>query len=113
MAPGVIPTIRPTGPLEKGQITIQAALAGGLSYLCPPRPGPVPKDSGRFVNTILGKWLIGGDNEKFVQELFAGIRISQETAIEKMLNTDFEVTRDKGRKILYKWIIRYTRIIYV
>jgi hypothetical protein len=70
-------TIRPTGPLEKGQTTIQAALAKGLSYLRPPRLGLVPKDSGRFVNTILGKRLIKGNNKKFVQELFVSIRISQ------------------------------------
>ena len=110
MAPSIIPTIRPTGPLEKGQTTIQAALAGGLSYLRPPRPGPVPKDSGRFVNTILGRRLIRGDNEKFVQELFTGIRISQaiETSKEpgnkdiikgRILkdidntNTDYELTK--------------------
>ena len=110
MAPGVVPTIRPTGPLEKGQTTIQAALARGLSYLRSPRPSPVPKDSGRFVNTILGRRLIRGDNEKFVQELFTGIRISQaiETSKEpgnkdiikgRILkdidntNTDYELTK--------------------
>ena len=121
MAPSIIPTIRPTGPLEKGQTTIQAALAGGLSYLRPPRPGPVPKDSGRFVNTILGRRLIRGDNEKFVQELFTGIRISQaiETSKEpgnkdiingRILkdidntNTDYELTKRYKYNREYKLI---------
>ena len=43
----------------------------------PPRPRPIPKDSGRTISTVLGRRLISGDNEKFVQELFAGVRISQ------------------------------------
>jgi hypothetical protein len=77
MPPGIVPAVRLAEPLEKGQTTIQAALTGGLSYIRPPRPGPTPKDSSRILNTILGRRLIGGDNEKFVQQLFAGIHISQ------------------------------------
>ena len=77
MAPSSLLVIRQSDPLEKGQTTIQAALTGGLSYTRPPRPGPVPKDSGRIINTVFGRRLISGDNKKFVQELFAGIRISQ------------------------------------
>ena len=72
-----MPAIRVNRPIEKGQTTIQAALAGALSYVRPPRPGPVPKDSGRVIGTVLGRRLIGGENERFVQELFAGVRISQ------------------------------------
>jgi hypothetical protein len=83
MAPGVLPVIRPGDPLEKGQTTIQAALVGGLSYTRPPRLGPAPKDSGRIINTILGRRLIGGDNEKFIQELFASVRISQAAKIDR------------------------------
>ena len=129
MVPGVVPTIRPTGPLEKGQTTIQAALAGGLSYLRPPRPGPVPKDSGRFVNTILGRRLIGGDNEKFVQELFTSIHISQATKTSREpgdkdiikgripedindTDTDYEPTKHYKYNREYKLIIiEYFQII--
>ncbi|PMD14958.1 hypothetical protein NA56DRAFT_358770 [Hyaloscypha hepaticicola] len=57
--------------IKKGQTTIQATLARGLSYIRQPRPGPVPKDSGRIIDIVLGKRLLGGDNEKLVQELFA------------------------------------------
>lgn len=65
MAPSVVPAIRANEPREKGQTTIQAALTGGLSYVRLPRPGPVPKDSGRIIDTVLGRRLIGGDNERF------------------------------------------------
>jgi hypothetical protein len=42
-----------------------------------PRLGPVLKDSGRIIDIVLGRRLLGGDNEKLVQELFASVRISQ------------------------------------
>jgi hypothetical protein len=77
MPPGVMPAIRTAEPLEKGQTTIQAALARGLSFARQPRPGPAPKDSGRIINTIRGRRFIGGDNDRFVQELFAGVRLAQ------------------------------------
>jgi hypothetical protein len=84
MPPGIVPAVRPIEPLEKGQTTIQAALAGGPSYIRLPRPGPVLKESGRIIDTILGRRLIGGANEKFLQELFAGVRISQVITDENM-----------------------------
>jgi hypothetical protein len=37
---------------------------------------------------------------------------TQEPVIEQRLNNDFKEAREKGRKISYKWIIRYTRQIY-
>jgi hypothetical protein len=77
IAPSVLPVIRLGDPLEKGQTTIQAALAGGLSYTRSSRPGLAPKDSGYIINIILGKRLINGDNKKFVQELFIYVYISQ------------------------------------
>jgi hypothetical protein len=76
MPPSVVPVIRPAEPLEKGQTTIQASLARGLSYIRPPRPGPVPKDSSRITNTTRVRRLLGGANERFVQELFAGVRLA-------------------------------------
>jgi hypothetical protein len=66
MPPGIVPAIRTAEPLEKGQTTIQATLAGGLSFAPPPRPGPALKDSGRIINTIRDRRLIGGDNNRFV-----------------------------------------------
>ncbi len=82
MPSGIAPAIRPSKALEKGQTTIEAALAGGLSYTRPPRPGPVPKDSGRIINTQRGRRLLGGDNDRFVRELFASVRIAQTTDSE-------------------------------
>lgn len=76
MAPGIVPAVRPNEPLERGQTTIQATLARGLTFQRPPRPGPAAKDSSRILNTVRGRRLIGGDNERFVQELFTSVRLS-------------------------------------
>ncbi len=65
------PRIRLDTPMERGQSTITGTLNGGLSIQRPlPRPGPIPKASGQ-ANTVLGRRLIGGQNEKQVVELFA------------------------------------------
>ena len=90
MAPGVVPSFRANAPIEKGQATIQAALSRGLSYMRPPCPGPVPKDSGRIIGTVLGRRLLNGDNEKLVQELFASIHISQAVDSEPGDQDDLE-----------------------
>jgi len=63
--------------MERGQSTITGTLNGGLSIQRPlPRPGPIPKASGQ-ANTVLGRRLIGGQNEKQVVELFATVRLGQ------------------------------------
>ena len=72
-----IARIRLDTPLERGQSTITSTLNRGLSIQRPtPRPGPVPKASGQ-ANTVLGRHLIGGQNEKQVVELFAAVRLTQ------------------------------------
>ena len=76
MAPGVVPAVRPSTSLERGQTTIQTALNGGLIFKPPPRPGPAPKPAGQ-ANTVLGRRIIGGPREKEVQKLFAAIRLVQ------------------------------------
>jgi hypothetical protein len=69
-----LPAIRPNQPLESGQTTI--TFNGGIQRP-PPRPGPVPKATGQ-ANTVLGRRLIGGMNEKQVLELFATVRLGQD-----------------------------------
>ena len=78
MAP--TPAVRPNQPLERVQTTILSTLNGGIGIQRPPptpRPRPVPKASGQ-ANTVLGRRLIGGQNEKQVLELFATIRLGQD-----------------------------------
>ena len=78
MAP--TPRIRPNEPLELGQTTILNTLNGGLALQRPPstpRPGPKAKSTGQS-NTVLGRRLVGGANEKQVVQLFASVRLSQE-----------------------------------
>ncbi len=71
------PRIRLDTPLERGQSTIISALSGGLGILRSTlRPGPIPKASGQ-ANTVLGRRLTGGQNEKNVAELFATVRLAQ------------------------------------
>jgi hypothetical protein len=74
------PAVRPNQPLERGQTTILSTLNGGIGIQRPPptpRPGPVPKASGQ-ANTVLGRRLINGQNEKQVLELFATVRLGQD-----------------------------------
>ena len=65
-----IPTVRPNKPLERGQTTIFSTLNGAISLQrpAPTRPGPVTKSTGQ-ANTVLGRRLTGGPNEKQVIEL--------------------------------------------
>jgi hypothetical protein len=77
MAP--LPRLRANEPLEPGQTTIFGTLNGALSLAKPtptPRLGPRPKSTGQ-ANTVLGRRLIGGQNEKQTIELFAAVRLSQ------------------------------------
>ena len=67
MAP--IARIRPADTLEKGQST------GSLS-IQRPRPGPPPRSTGQ-ANTVLGRRLVGGLNERQTVELFAAVRLTQ------------------------------------
>lgn len=78
MAP--TPAVRPNQPLERGQTTILSTLNRGISIQRPPpqpRPGPVPKASGQ-ANTVLGRRLISGQNERQVIKLFATVRLRQD-----------------------------------
>lgn len=77
MAP--LPRLHAKEPLEAGQTTIFSTLNGGLSLVRPPpplRPGKAPKWSGQ-ADTILGRRIVGGQNEKQVVELFATVRLAQ------------------------------------
>jgi hypothetical protein len=62
-----IPAVRPNKPLERGQTTIFSTLNGAISIQrpTPPRPGPRTKSTGQ-ANTVLGRRLTGGQNEKQV-----------------------------------------------
>jgi hypothetical protein len=77
MAP--LPRLRASEPLEAGQTTIFSTLNGGLGVAkppAPPRSGPTPKTSGK-ADTVLGRRLVGGQNERQVVELFATCRLAQ------------------------------------
>ena len=73
MAP--LTRIRPADPLERGQLTIIGTLTGGLATQRP-RPGPPPRSTGQ-ADTVLGRRLIGGLNERQTVELFAAVRLTQ------------------------------------
>jgi len=82
MAP--LPRLRFDEPLEAGQTTIFSTLNGGLGVArppLPPHPGRKPKINGK-ANTILGRRLIGGQNERQVIELFATCRLAQSDTAE-------------------------------
>jgi len=75
MAP--VPRLRHDKPLLAGQTTICNALNGSLSVARPPPPprqGPKQKINGQS-DTILGRRLVGGLNEKQVVETFANARL--------------------------------------
>jgi hypothetical protein len=77
MAP--LPRLRANEPLEAGQTTIFGTLNGSLSLIRPPpplRPRRTPKWSGQ-ADTVLGRRIVGGQNEKQVVELFATVRLAQ------------------------------------
>jgi hypothetical protein len=77
MAP--VPRIHHNEALETGQTTILSTLNGRISLQRPPpppRPGPVPQVTGQ-TNTVLGRRLVGGLNEKQIVKLFATIRLTQ------------------------------------
>jgi hypothetical protein len=77
MAPA--PRVRPNAALEIGQTTILDTLNGRLSLQRPPpppRPRPVSQATGQ-ANTVLGRRLVGGLNEKQIVELFATVRLTQ------------------------------------
>jgi len=70
--------LRPNEPLEPGQTTIFGTLNGGISIARPPLPprlGPCPKTTGQ-ADTVLGRRMIDGPNEKQTIELFAAVRLS-------------------------------------
>jgi hypothetical protein len=71
------PTARicPTDPLEKGQSTIIGTLNGSLG-IQRPRPGPPRRSTGQ-ADTVLGRRLVGGLNERQTVELFAAVRLTQ------------------------------------
>jgi Tc5 transposase DNA-binding domain len=75
MAP--LPPI-PKGPLPAGQTTIISTNNGDLGIARPPpppRPGPIPKETNRS-DGILGRRLVGGENEQRVLRYFAEFRMS-------------------------------------
>jgi hypothetical protein len=76
MAP--LPRLRANEPLEAGQTTIFSTLNGGLGVarpLPPPRLGPKPKINGK-ADTVLGRRLTGGQNERQVVELFTTCQLA-------------------------------------
>jgi hypothetical protein len=79
-----IPRIPPIESLEKGQTTIFNTINRQISLRRPPppsRPGPVPRTSGQS-NTILGRRLVGGTNEKQIMEMFASVHLAQGDSAE-------------------------------
>src|SRR5271155_854134 len=96
MAP--LPPI-PTGPLPAGQTTIISANNGTLGVarpLPPSRPGPKPKQTNRS-DGILGRRLIGGENEQRVLRYFAEFRLSKTDGGE--LGDEETVNREIGESI--------------
>jgi hypothetical protein len=72
------PRIRADEHLEPSQTTIFGTLNSALGLAkptLPPRLGPHPKSTSQ-ANTVLGRRLIGGQNEKQAIELFATMRLS-------------------------------------
>jgi hypothetical protein len=69
--------------LSLGQTTIFGTLNGSLSFAkpTPPRPGPRPKPTGQS-DSVLGRRIVGGQNEKQIVELFATVRLSQNNEAE-------------------------------
>jgi hypothetical protein len=66
--------------LPPGQMTIFSALNGSLAVAQPPLPlrlGPKPKSTGQ-AGTVLGRRLVGGQNEKQNVELFANTQLAQD-----------------------------------
>ena len=73
---GIVPAVRPSKPLERGQTTIFNALNRGLMQQRPSRLGPAPKATGQ-ANTVLGRQITRGANKKQIQELFASVCLRQ------------------------------------
>jgi hypothetical protein len=93
MAP--TPRVRLNEPLESGQTTILNTLNKGLALQRPPpapRSGLIPKSSGQS-NTVLGRRIIRGANEKQVAQLFASVRLSQHEDREPR---DFNIMNNIG-----------------
>jgi hypothetical protein len=85
-----LPRVRQDEPLEPGQTTICNTLNGSLGLHRPnppPRPRRVLKPSGQS-NTILGRRLVGGENEKYVVKLFVTVCLAQEDNREPGDNED-------------------------
>ena len=92
MAP--LPRVRQDKPLKWGQTIIFNTLNGGLGLYWPnpqPRSGPVLKSSSQS-DTVLGRRLIGGENEQYIMKLFATIRLTQEDNREPR---DINIINDK------------------
>jgi hypothetical protein len=110
MAP--LPRLRAGEPLEPGQTTIFGTLNGGLSLArppLPPRPGRAPKWSGQ-ANTVLGRRLVGGYNEKQVVKLFATCRLIQSDTAEPgdtdIANSNVVVDEEENEDSDYKYLPR-------
>ena len=89
------PILRTNEPLERGQTTILGTLNGGLGIQRPPltpRAGPAPKASGQS-NTVLGRRLIGGTNERQVLELFVTVRLAQDDGVSEPGDVDLTNSR--------------------
>ena len=101
MAP--IPRLRHNEPLPPGQTTIFNALNGSLALARappPPRQGPKQKTSGQS-NTILGRRLVGGQNERHVIETFANAQLQlnlgepgDEDIVQGVINNNLDDTKD-------------------
>jgi hypothetical protein len=101
MAP--IPRLRYDEPLLPGQTTIFNALNGSLALARappPPRQGLKQKPSGQS-DTILGRRLVGGQNERQVIETFANARLQldlgelgDEDIVQGVINNDLDDTED-------------------